>query len=172
MVNENMDSDSDTHNEDNGDVGTTSVGHRCTVPTPTDPTVTPKEGETPLLKNIPEEDDEIPDLIVDDSEGSEGSIHELSPSTQNSELDKEEVKSQNKDKTSSVVVNVLNDPELDKLEAKEDKKPWKLEDEMTEADKEYYDKIKNAAVSPGQHFKTGSTAGYVTHGHVFQKHSF
>ena len=35
----------------------------------------------------------IPDLIVDDSEGSEGSIHELSQS-QNSELDKEEVKSQ------------------------------------------------------------------------------
>ena len=90
-----------------------------------------------------------PDLIVDDSEGSEGSIHELSQS-QNSELDKEEVKSQNQDKT----FNVLNDPELDKLEAKEDKKPWKLEDEMTEADKEYYDKIKNTKVSPEQHFKT------------------
>ena len=150
MVNENMDSDSDTHNENNGDVGTTTP----VVPTPTDPTVTPKEGETPLLKNIPEEDDEIPDLIVDDSEGSEGSIHEISPSTQNSELDKEKVKSQDEDKTASVVVNVLNDPELDKLEAKEDKKPWKLEDEMTEADKEYYDKIKNTKVSPEQHFKT------------------
>ena len=35
----------------------------------------------------------IPDLIVDDSEGSEGSIHELLQS-QNGELDKEEVKSQ------------------------------------------------------------------------------
>ena len=76
MVNENMDSDSETHNENNGDVGTTTP----VVPTPTDPTVTPKEGETPLLKNIPEEDNEIPDLIVDDSEGSEGSIHELSQS--------------------------------------------------------------------------------------------
>ena len=84
---------------------------------------------------------------MDDSEGSEGSIHELSQS-QNSELDKEQVKFQNK------TFNVLDDPELDKLEAKEDKKPRKLEDEMTEADKEYYDKIKNTKVSPEQHFKT------------------
>ena len=29
-----------------------------------------------------------------------------------------------------------------------------IEDEMTEADKEYYDKIKNTKVSPEQHFKT------------------
>ena len=145
VVNENMDSDSDTHNENNGDVGTTTP----VVPTPTDPTVTPKEGETPLLKNIPEEDDENPDLIVDDSECSEGSIHELLQS-QNGELDKEEVKSQDVDQT----FNVLEDPKLDKLEAKEDNTPWKLEDEMTEADKEYYYKIKNTKVSPEQHFKT------------------
>ena len=99
MVNENTDSNSETHSEDNGDVGsTTPVGTiGPTDPTPTDPTVTPKEGETPLLKNIPEEDNEIPDLIVDDSEDSEGSIHELSQS-QNGEKDKEEVKSQNQDK--------------------------------------------------------------------------
>ena len=60
MVNENMDSSSETHSEDNGDVGsTTPVGTTGpTDPTPTDPTVTPKEGETPLLKNIPEEDNE------------------------------------------------------------------------------------------------------------------
>ena len=32
--------------------------------------------------------------------------------------------------------------------------PLKLENEMTEADKEYYDKIKNTEVSPEQHFKT------------------
>ena len=76
-------------------------------------------------------------------------IHELSQS-QNGEFDKEEVKSQNQDKT----FNVLDDPELDKLEVKEDNTPWKLEDEMTEADKEYYDKIKNTKVSPEQHFKT------------------
>ena len=76
VLNENMNSDSETHNESNGDVGTTTP----VVPTPTDPTVTSKGEETPLLKNIPEEDDEIPDLIVDDSEGSEGSIHELSQS--------------------------------------------------------------------------------------------
>ena len=149
MVNENMDSDSETHNENNGNVGTTTL----VVPTPTDPTVTPKEGETPLFKNIPEEDDKIQDLIVDDSEGSEGSIHELLQS-QNGELDKKEVKSQDEDKTASVVLNVLDDPELDKLEAKEDNTPWKLEDEMTEADKEYYDKIKNTQVSAEQHFKT------------------
>ena len=62
--------------------------------------------------------------------------------------------------------NVLDDPELDKLEAKEDNTPWKLEDEMTEADKEYYDKIKNTEVSPQQHFKTGSTKGHVTNGHI------
>ena len=145
MVNENMDSDSETHNENNGDVGTTTP----VVPTPTDPTVTPKEGETPLLKNIPEEDDKIPDLIVDDSEGSEGSIHELSQ-CQNGELDKEEVKSQNQEKTFSV----LDDPELDKLKAKEHNTPWKLENEMTEADKEYYDKIKNTDIYPEQHFNT------------------
>ena len=144
MVNESMDINSETHNENNGDVGTTTP----VVPIPTDPTVTSKEGENPLLKNIPEEDNENPDLIVDDSEGSEGSIHELLQS-QNSELDKEEVKSQNQDKT----FNVLDNPELDKLEEEEDKKPWKLEDEMTEADKEYYDKIKNTKVSP-EHFKT------------------
>ena len=86
---------------------------------------------------------------MDDSESSEGSIHELSQS-QNSELDKGEVKSQNQDK----IFNVFNNPELDKLEEEEDNKPWKLEDEMTEADKEYYDKIKNTKVSPEQHFKT------------------
>ena len=147
MVNENMDNDNETHNKDNGKASTTS-GAIDTI-TLKD---TPKEGgvspSTPLLKNIPE-DDENPDLIVDDSEGSEGSIHELSQS-QNSELDKEEVKSQNQDKT----FNVLDNPELDKLEAKEDNTPWKLEDEMTEADKEYYDKIKNTKVSPEQHFKT------------------
>ena len=47
MVNENMDSNSETHSEDNGDVGsTTPVGTTGpTDPTPTDPTVTPKEGE-------------------------------------------------------------------------------------------------------------------------------
>ena len=101
MVNENMDNDNETHNKD-----IQEFHHHVT------------NGYNPAL-------------IVDDSEGSEGSIHELSPSTQNSELDKEKVKSQDEDKTASVVVNVLNDPELDKLEAKEDKKPWKLEDEMT-----------------------------------------
>ena len=53
----------------------------------------------------------------------------------------------------SVFINVFDDPELDKLEAEEDNKPWKLEDEMTEADKEYYDKVKNTEVSPEQHFK-------------------
>ena len=146
MVNENMDSDNETHNKDNGKAGTTS-GAIDTI-TLKD---TPKEGgvspSTPLLKNIPEDDDEIPDLIVDDSEGSEGSIHELSQS-QNSELDKEQVKFQNK------TFNVLDDPELDKLEAKEDNTTMEMEDEMTEADKEYYDKIKNTKVSPEQHFKT------------------
>ena len=138
-VDENMDNDSETHNKDNGDVGTTTP----VVPIPTDPTIT--------LKDIPKEDD-IPELIVDDSEKSEGSIHELSQS-QNGELDKEEVKSQDKDKTASVVLNVLDDPDLDKLEAEEDNKPWKLEDEMTEVDKEYYDNIKKTEVSPEQHFK-------------------
>ena len=123
MVNENMDNDNETHNKD-----IQEFHHHLT------------NGYNP-------------DLIVDDSEGSEGSIHELSQS-QNSELDKEKVKSQDEDKTASVVVNVLNDPELEKLEAKEDNTPWKLEDEMTEADKEYYDKIKNTKASPEQHFKT------------------
>ena len=73
MVNKNMDSDSEIQNENNGDVDTTTP----VVPTPTDPTVTSKEGETSLLDNIPEEDDENPELVVDDSEGSEGSFHEL-----------------------------------------------------------------------------------------------
>ena len=132
-VNENMDSDKETHSKDNGDVGTTTP----VVPTSTDPTIlpkdTPKKGETTLLKNIPEEDD-IPELIVDDSEGSEGTIYELSQ-FQNGELDKEEVKSQDKDPS----VDLKN---LDKLEEEEGKKSWKLEDEMTEEDKEYFDKIK------------------------------
>ena len=144
MVNGDMDNNNETHNKDNGKAGTTS-GAIDTI-TFKD---TPKEGEvlpsTPLLKNIPE-DDEIPNLIVDDSKGSEGSIHELSQS-QNGELDKEEVQSQDK------TFNVLDNSELDKLEAKEDNIPWKVEDEMTEADKEYYDKIKNTKVSPEQHFK-------------------
>ena len=69
MVNENMDNDNETHNKD-----IQEFHHHVT------------NGYNP-------------DLIVDDSEGSEGSIHELSPSTQNSELDKEEVKSQNQDKS-------------------------------------------------------------------------
>ena len=85
---------------------------------------------------------------MDDSEGSEGRIHELSQ-TQNNELDKEKVRPQKEGKSTSI----LDDPELDKLEEEEDKKPWKLEDEMTEADKDYYDRIKNTKVSPEQHFK-------------------
>ena len=48
---------------------------------------------------------------MDDSEGSEGSIHELSQS-QNGELGKEEVQSQNK------TFNVLDNSELDKLGSK------------------------------------------------------
>ena len=148
-VDENMDNDNETHSEKvNGDVGTTTP----VVPTPTDPTITlkdtSKKDETTLSKNIPKEEDEVPDLIVDDSEGSEGSIHELSQS-QNGESVDEEVKSQDKDKTAIV----LEDPNLDKLEEEENSKPWKLEDEMTEADKKYYDKIKNTKVSPEQHFK-------------------
>ena len=59
------------------------------------------------------------------------------------------MESQNQNKT----FNVLDDPELDKLEAEEDNEPWKLENEMTEADKEYYDKIKKTEVSAEQHFK-------------------
>ena len=134
-----MEDNKETHNKDNEKVGTTTlfIGGAIGTITLKD---TPKEGETPLLKNIPEEEDEIPDLIVDDSEGSEGSIHQLLQS-QNGELDKEEVKSQDEDKTASVALNVLDDPELNKLEAKEDNTPWKLEDKMTKADKEYYDKI-------------------------------
>ena len=148
-MNENMDNDNETHSEKlNGDLGTTTP----VVPTPTDPTITlkdtPKEDETTLSKNIPKEEDEVPDLIVDDSERSEGSIHELSQS-QNGESVDEEVKSDDKDKTAIV----LEDPTLDKLEEEENSKPWKLEDEMTEADKKYYDKIKNTEVSPEQHFK-------------------
>ena len=108
MVNGDMDNNNETHNKDNGKADTTS-GAIDTI-TLKD---TPKEGEvltsTPLLKNIPE-DDENPDLIVDDSEGSEGSIHELSQS-QNSELNKEEVISQDQD----ITFNVLDNPELDKL---------------------------------------------------------
>ena len=146
MVSGDMDNNNETHNKDNGKTGTTSG----TIDTITLKD-TPKEGgilpSTPLLKNIPE-DDENPNLIVDGSEGSEGSIHELSQS-QNGELDKEEVTSQDQD----ITFNVLDNPELDKLEAKEDNTPWKVEDEMTEADKEYYDKIKNTKVSPEQHFK-------------------
>ena len=74
VVNENMEGNKETHNKDNEKVGTTTlfIGGAIGTITLKD---TPKEGETPLLKNIPEEDDEIPDLIVDDSEGSEGSIH-------------------------------------------------------------------------------------------------
>ena len=150
MVNENMDNDNETHSEDNGNIGTTTPP---VVPTSTTPTIINnrfklKEGVTTLLKNIPEEDDGIPGLVVDDSEGSEGSIHELLQS-QHGELDKEEVESQNQNKT----FNVLDDPELDKLEAEEDNEPWKWENEMTEADKEYYDEIKKTEVSPEQHFK-------------------
>ena len=141
MMNKNMESDKETHNKDNGKVGTTTllIGGAIGTITLKD---TPKEDKTTLSKNIPEEDD-IPELVVDDSEGSEGSIHELLQS-ECGELDKEEVKFQNKDETT----NVVDDPQLDKLEEEEDKKPWKLEDEMTEADKEYYDKIKNTEVSP------------------------
>ena len=52
------------------------------------------------------------------------------------------MKSQDKDKTTSVV----DDPQLDKLEEVEENEPWKLEDEMTEADKEYFDKIQSTEV--------------------------
>ena len=156
MVNENMECDKETHNKDNEKVDTTTTyKHGCAIGTITLKD-TPKESgvspSVPLLENIPEEDNEIPDLIVDDSDGSEGSIHELLQS-QNGELNEEEVKSQDVNKTANVVLNVLEDPELDKLDAKEDNTPWKIEDEMTEADKEYYDKIKNTKVSPEQHFK-------------------
>ena len=160
MVNENMDSDNGTHTRDNGDVGTTTGEVVVSVvPTPTDPVVipkdNPKESKT-QLKDIDSDGSEgsIPDLIVDDSEGSEGSIHAL--------LNKEEVKSQ----------NIFDDPELDKLEAEEDNKPWKLEDEMTDADKEYYDKIKNTKVSPEQHFKMAVLKVMSHMDMFFQKHSF
>ena len=147
MVNDNMDNDNETHNKDNGKAGTISgaIGTITLKDTPKEGGVSPS---TPLLENTPEEDKEIPDLIVDDSEGSEGSIQELSQS-QNNELDKEKVKSQKEGHSTSI----LDDPELDKLEEEEDKKLWKLEDEMTEADKDYYDRIKNTEVSPEQHFK-------------------
>ena len=156
MVNESMESDKETHNKYNEKMGTTTIliGGAIGTITLRD---TPKEGgvlpSTPLFENIPEESNEISDLIVDDSEGSEGSIHKLLQS-QNGELDKEEVKSQDENKTANeTILHVLEDPELDKLDAKEDNTPWKLEDEMTEADKEYYDKIRNTKVSPEQHFK-------------------
>ena len=92
MVNENMESDKETHNKDNGKVGTTTllIGGAIGIITLND---TPKEDKTTLSENIQEEDD-IPELVVDDSKGSEGSIHELLQS-QHGELDKEEVKSQN-----------------------------------------------------------------------------
>ena len=93
-IDENMDGNSETHNENNGHVGTTTP----VVPTPTDPTITSNNEETPLLENIPEGDNDIPELVVDDSEGSEGSVHVLSQS-QSGELDKEEVKSQDENKT-------------------------------------------------------------------------
>ena len=48
----------------------------------------------------------------------------------------------------------MDDPQLDKLEEVEENEPWKLEDEMTEADKEYFDKIQSTEVSAEQHFKT------------------
>ena len=59
------------------------------------------------------------------------------------------MKSQDEDKTTSI----LEDPQLDKLEEEENKKPWKVEDEMTEAEQEYFDKIKNTEVSAEQHLK-------------------
>ena len=59
-VEENMDSDKKTHIEDNEQVDITTSLIVATVPP----------------KDIPEEN-EISELVVDDSEGSEGSIHEL-----------------------------------------------------------------------------------------------
>ena len=130
MVNENMESDKETHNKDNGKVGTTTllIGGAIGTITLKD---TPKESETTLSKDIQEYYHHVTngyntELVVDDSEGSEGSIHELLQS-EHGELDKDEVKFQNEDETT----NVVDDPQL--LE-EEDKKPWKLEDEMTEAD--------------------------------------
>ena len=129
-VEETMDNDKETHIKDNEEVGTT--------PTSTVPTAPPED--------IPEED-EIPELVVDDSEGSEGSVHELLES-QSGEIKEEQVKSQN-----DGLANIPEDPQLDKLEEEEDKKPWKVEDEMTEAEKEYFDKIKSTEVSAEQNFK-------------------
>ena len=125
VVNENMEGNKETHNKDNEKVGTTTlfIGGAIGTITLKD---TPKEEETPLFKNISEGDDEIPDLIVDDSEGSEGNIHALLQS-QHGELDKEEVISQNKDDTGCFIISsVVDDLQLDKLEEVEDNEPWKL----------------------------------------------
>ena len=144
----NMDSDKEIHKKDSEQVGTTTPVVSTLIVTITLED-TPKKGETIPPKGIQEFhfhkiNGYNPKPIVDDSEGGEGNIHKFSQS-QDGELDKEEVKPQGKDKTSSVVLIVLDNSSLDlneinnldKLEAEEDKKPWKLEDEMIEEDKRY-----------------------------------
>ena len=155
VVNGNMESEKETHSKDNETVDTTTINIGDTIGTITLKD-TPKESElsssAPKLENISEEDNEIPELIVDDSDGSEGSIHELLQS-KNGELDEEVPTSKEVNTTANAVLSVLENPEMDELDEKENNTPWKIEDEMIEADKEYYDKIKNTKVSPEQHFK-------------------
>ena len=96
-------------------------------------------------QNIQEEDDEVPELIVDDSEGSEGSVHELLIS-QSGETKEQEVKPQSEDEVTNVpeeqkVVETVESSHSDLYKFgddkdEDDKKPWKVEDEMTNAEKQ------------------------------------
>ena len=91
------------------------------------------------------EEDEIPDLIVDDSEGSEGSIHEQLSSKQ--EEDQEITSSTDKEdntKYTEVIDTVeTRYPNLDQFDGEEeegDSKPWDTNEDLSEQDRKYYER--------------------------------
>ena len=113
--------------------------------------------QTAKLTDISEED-EIPDLIVDDSECSEGSIHEqLSSKKEEGQeptcsTDKED-DTQYTEVIETVESRYSNLDQFDGKEEEGDSKSWDVDEDMSDQDRKYYEKIRNTKLTEQQEFK-------------------
>ena len=113
--------------------------------------------QTNKLSDISEED-EIPDLIVDDSEGSEGSIHEeLSSKKEETQESTSSADKEDDTKYTEVIETVESRfPNLDQFDGEEeegDSKSWDVDEDMSDQDRIYYEKIRNTKLTEQQDFK-------------------
>ena len=117
------------------------------------------------------EEDEIPDLIVDDSEGSEGSIHEQMSQMKKK---KEQKTTSSTDKEGDItgyteVIETVESryPNLDQFDGEEEEgnsTPWDTEENLSEQDRKYCEKIRNTKLTEQQ--QDGSNGGYDQHGEI------